>query len=174
MKKGSNTFLFTPDRFLVGTHTTREDESGEHQPQPVLPQRVRQPVHSVNPKGINQSAASLIAPPVILIAIIGRGHVTSRRIPATIAGSLVGSVIAALVVILHRPGAIVFALPVHLLIVVPALLLAIQALRDAYPTLGTGRRRIAVLVGGTASHQENRRNQQTDRQRSRAGFGASR
>ena len=70
-KKWSNTFFFTPDRLLVGAHTPREDESGEHHPQPVFPRRVRQPVHSINPKGIHQSAAGLIAPPVILIAIIG-------------------------------------------------------------------------------------------------------
>jgi len=157
MKKGSNTFFFTPDRRLVRTHTPREDQSGEYHPQPVFPRRVRQPVHSINPKGIHESAASMIATPITLIAIIGRGYVTTRRIPASIAGSLVGRVIAALVVILHRPGAVVFTLPVHLLIVVPALLLAIQALRDAYPTLGTGRRCIAVLVGRTASHQEYRR-----------------
>ena len=89
---------------------------------------------------LNKPTAGLITGPIALFAVVIIRRVTGRGDHATVSGILVLRIITALVVVLHRPIAIIDALLINVLIAAPAHLLTIRTLADTDPALGRGRR----------------------------------
>ena len=90
--------------------------------------------------GLNKPTARLVTGPIALFAVVIIGCVTGRGHHAIVSGILVLRIITTLVVVLHRPIAIIDALLINVLIAAPAHLLTIRTLADADPALGRGRR----------------------------------
>ena len=108
-------------------------------------------------KGLDTAAAGLVTGPIALLTIVVVRSVTGGGHHATVSGLWGLRIISALVVVLHRPIAIIDALLITVLIAAPAHLPTIRTLADADHAFGGGRRCEDIIDCWTTTGQQESR-----------------